>query len=97
MELLERALSNVPSAYAHGEPVNGPAYFLVLSTASDPKLVRVFTLASEYTPDATTWAKIAGAGAPITATILSAQFEENRVLQDGGPWESAPITFSVAQ
>lgn len=95
MRLLERALSNVRPAYAHGVPVNGPAYFLVLSTADDPELVRVFTLATSYTPDATVWQKIVGAGKPITATVESAQFEENRVLQDGGPWVSEPVSFTV--
>ncbi|NUP06910.1 MAG: hypothetical protein HOW73_12730 [Polyangiaceae bacterium] len=93
--LLEGMLSNVPSAHAHGTPVNGPGYFLVFSTADNAKLVRVFTLATEYTPDDTAWGELTGAGAPITATILSAEFEENRVLQDGGPWESAPLTFTI--
>jgi len=93
--LLEGALSGVPSAYAHGTPVNGPAYFLVLSTASNDKLVRVFTLDTEYTPDADVWARVTGAGEAITATLLSAEFEANRVIQGGGPWQSAPITFTV--
>ena len=95
--LLEQALSGVPSAYAHGDPVNGTGYFLVLSTASNDKLVRVFTLGTEYTPDPTTWATITGAGEPIFAAILSAEFEANRVIQGGGPWQSEPITFTVGE
>lgn len=94
--LLEAAFGNVPSAYAHGTPVNGPGYLLVLSTADNDKLIRVFTLDTEYTPDAEAWSAITGASGAITATVLSAEFEDNRILQGGGPWESEPVTFTIA-
>lgn len=96
MNVLGHALSNVPSAFAHGTPVNGPGFFLTLSTADNPKFLRVFTLDTKYTPEAPAWEALAAVGEPITARILSAEFEENRVLQDGGPWLSEPITFTIA-
>ena len=76
--------------------MNGRAYFLVLATDTDKKLLRVFTQATEYTPSADAWSRVAAAGGPVTATVLSAEMEANRVLQGGGPWLSAPVTFTVA-
>ncbi len=64
-------------------------------TDDDDKLLRVFTLDTEFTPSADAWEKLRSAGKPITATIVSAEFESNRVLQDGGPWQSAPLTFTI--
>lgn len=96
LNVLGRALANVPSAFAHGTPVNGPGFFLTLSTEDNPKLLRVFTLDTKFTPEAPAWEALTAVGKPITARILSAEFEENRVLQDGGPWESEPVTFTIA-
>jgi hypothetical protein len=84
------------AAWAHGAPVNGNAYFVVFSTASNEKLVRVFTKGTSYTPDGAVWSKLKGAGAAITVTITWAYFEDNRVVQDGGgPWAGTPTTFTV--
>jgi hypothetical protein len=94
-DLLELALGGVRSAHAHGPAVNGKAYFLVLATDADPKLLRVFTQANEYTPAADAWSRVAAAGGTITATVVSADMEANRVVQGGGPWISAPVTFTV--
>lgn len=82
-------------AHAHGDPVNGAAYLLVLSTASSDELVRVFTTETSYTPDAATWATMKGAGGAITASVLTAIFDNNQVASDGGPFEGTPITFTV--
>lgn len=95
-ELLDLAFGGIRVAHAHGPPVSGRAYFLVLSTDADPTLLRVFTLAKEYTPTSSDWDRIKAAGAPITATILSAELETNSVIQGGGPWVSAPVVFTVA-
>ncbi|HTJ81438.1 MAG TPA: hypothetical protein VL400_06925 [Polyangiaceae bacterium] len=93
--VLEPLLSGVRPAYAHGDPINGPAYFLVFSTDSNDKLLRVFTTLTDYTPDAAHWDTLKNAGAPITASVLWATFDSNRVATDGGPYEGTPITFTI--
>lgn len=93
--VLEPLFSGVRPAYAHGDPINGPAYFLVFSTSSDAKLLRVFTTLVDYTPDAASWDELKAAGAPITATVTWAQFDTNRIATDGGPFAGTPITFTI--
>jgi hypothetical protein len=92
---LARWLSNVPVAYAHGTPTSGPGFLVVFSTASNDKLVRVFTTNTSYTPSADALAKLTGAGTTIHAVITSAEFDQNRIAQDGGPWKGAEITFTT--
>ena len=82
-------------AHAHGAPINGRGYFLVFSTPSSPKLLRVFTTELTYTPDTTAWAMLASASGPISLTITNAIFEDNRVAQDGGPYAGSAISFSI--
>ncbi|MBL8744014.1 MAG: hypothetical protein JNK04_23065 [Myxococcales bacterium] len=94
--LLKSLLSGVPSAHAHGTPVDGPGYFLVISTESDPKLVRVFTNVLDYTIEPADWERMKKVGGEMTAKVIWADFETNRVLNDGGPWDGTPVTFSIA-
>jgi hypothetical protein len=89
-------LGPIRSAHAHGDPFNGTATYLRFSVDADPKLVEVFTGATSYTPAADAWEKMTGAGAPITLTMVSATFEQDRVVQDGGPVAGSVITFTVA-
>ncbi|WP_437955306.1 hypothetical protein WME76_27720 [Sorangium sp. So ce119] len=84
------------AALAHGTPVNGRAYFLVFSTPEREGLLRVFTTKLTYTPDAAAWDKLRAAGAPITVSVINAVFENNRIVQGGGPFTGEPVTFSVA-
>ena len=96
---LERAIGflfRVREAHAHGTPISGRAYFLVCSTASNEKLLRVFTTALTYTPSADAWAKLVAAGAPIRVDIVIAIFESNRVADGGGPYGGTPRTFQIA-
>ncbi|WP_437332609.1 hypothetical protein [Sorangium sp. So ce394] len=89
-------LGPVRAARAHGTPINGRAYFLVFSTAEREGLLRVFTMKLSYTPDAAAWDKLRAAGGPITVSVLNAVFENNRIVQGGGPFTGEPVTFSVA-
>ena len=82
------------AARAHGEPFSGTAYWLVFSSPSDPKLVRVFTGEKSYTPKADVWDKIK-AGGTITVEISSAILTENNVDTDGGPWKGKAVHFTV--
>jgi hypothetical protein len=82
------------SAHAHGDPLNGRAYFVVFS-ASGNVVVRVFTTKTSYTPDDAAWTKLKGVKAPITATITSASFDNNNLTPDGGPFAGTPVTFTI--
>lgn len=88
-------LGDVPAAYAHGTPVSGAAYFVVFSTSKDAKLLRVFTTETSYTPEAADLAKLTGAGEAIHAIVTHAEFEENRIATDGGPFKGTEITFTL--
>ncbi len=92
---LWRSLLGPSEAHAHGTPINGRAYFLVFSTPDKPKLLRVFTTLLSYTPDDAAWQKLVGAG-EVTASVVNALFETNRVTQDGGPFQGDEISFTVA-
>ncbi|WP_437943174.1 hypothetical protein WMF27_28830 [Sorangium sp. So ce281] len=83
------------AAWAHGTPINGRAYFLVFTTAERELLLRVFTTKLSYTPDAAAWDKLRAAGGPITVSVISALFENNRIVQGGGPFTGAPVTFTL--
>ncbi len=82
-------------ASAHGTPTNGLAYFLVFGTASNARLVRVFTVKNTYQPTADVWARLTGAKAPINLVITAAVFQDNLVAKDGGPFASPAVTFTV--
>jgi len=83
------------AAHAHGTPYTGQATWAVFSSASDPKLVRVLTSKTTYTPAAAAWDKIAAAGGTITLTLIGAQFDQNRIATDGGPYKGSATTFTV--
>ena len=93
---LRELLGPIRSASAHGDPFNGTGTLLVFSTASDAKLVRVFTGVTTYTPTKEAWGKMTSAGEPITITLRSAVFEQDRVVMNGGPFTGSISTFTVA-
>lgn len=79
----------------HGDPINGRAYFLAFSTPERQGVVLVFTTRLTYTPDAAAWATLRAAGGPITARLVNAVFENNRIAPEGGPFVGGPVTFSI--
>lgn len=92
-----RELFGVPrQAFAHGDPYNGTGTYLVFSTDTNAKLLRVFTSNLAFTPPQAAWDDMAGAGKPITAKLVSAIFEQNRIGPDDGPFAGASITFTIA-
>ena len=83
-------------AFAHGAPVSGRAYFVVFSSSSSPKLVRVFTTLLSYTPTDDVWARVASAGGPVTVKIVNAIFDENRLSEGGGPFSGSDLSIGGA-
>lgn len=94
---LRELFGPVRSAYAHGTPFTGAATYLVFSTDSDAKLLRVLTSETSYAPDVAAWDKLAAAGKPITLSLSAAEFENNRIVQEGGPFAGSSITFTITQ
>jgi hypothetical protein len=93
---LQAALSGVPSAHAHGDPFNGHGTLLSVTSSSNPKLARVFTGASTWTPSAAVWQAIVEAGGTLTVTLVGADFDQNRIAEGGGPFEGSTTTFTIA-
>jgi hypothetical protein len=93
---LQAALSGVPSAHAHGDPFNGYGTLLSVTSTSNPKLARVFTGDSTWTPSAAVWEAIVDAGGTLTVTLVGADFEQNRIAEGGGPFDGSTTTFTIA-
>ena len=83
-------------AFAHGDPYNGAATLLVFSTDTNPKLLRVFTSNLAVTPSQAAWNEMIATGKPITATLVSGVFEQNRIGLEDGPYAGATIQFTFA-
>ncbi|HMY19518.1 MAG TPA: hypothetical protein PKA58_24505 [Polyangium sp.] len=85
----------IKAAHAHGDPLVGPATFLVFSTATNPKLTRVFTSLTSYTPTQAVWDKMIAANAEITLSLVGAQFDANRIADGGGPFQGTKFAFTI--
>ena len=85
----------VKAAHAHGDPLVGPAAFLVFSTATNPKLTRVFTNLTSYTPTQAVWDKLVAANAEITLSLIGAEFDANRIADGGGPFQGTKYAFTI--
>jgi hypothetical protein len=83
------------TALAHGTPINGGGYFVVISSKSNPKVARIFTSKTSYTPSADVWTKLKTETGMLTVTVKAATFDDNKIPSAGGPYVSAPVTFSV--
>jgi hypothetical protein len=83
------------TALAHGTPLNGGGYFVVVSSKTNPKVARIFTSKTSYTPSAAVWTKLKAETGMLTVTVKAATFEDNKIPSAGGPYVSAPVTFSV--
>lgn len=93
---LSRLFGAEQSAFAHGAPMNGPGYLLTFASADNPKVLRVFTDQTTYLPNASEWATLAGAAGELSVTLRLAVFDEGRLATGGGPFESAPLAFTIA-
>lgn len=87
----------IRTAWAHGVPFSGTAVLMTFSSASNPKLLRVFTADASltYTPTADDWSTLVAARA-FDLDLVSAVFSDNRLLPDGGPFQGSKTSFTVA-
>lgn len=79
---------------AHGDPYSGYATYLEFTVGGETP-VQVLTSELSWTPTTEAWDELAAAGQPITLTLVGAEFEQDRVLQDGGPYAGSTIEFEV--
>jgi len=92
---LAELVGPVRAAHAHGTPFTGTATWLVFSTDANPKLARVLTGETSYTPEQAVWDRLVAAKAPITLTLVGAVFADNRIVTDGGPFQGSKTTFTI--
>ncbi len=78
----------------HGDPYSGYATFLEFMVGTEAA-VEVLTSELSWTPTDEAWDALVAAGQPITLTLVGAEFEQDRVIQDGGPYAGSTIEFEV--
>jgi hypothetical protein len=102
--------ADAPTAFAwHADPTtppdpndtlspskqNGQAFFLAFSSASNQKLLRVFTNLTSYTPSTAAWQGLLQVGEPVSINVTSATFENDLLTSDGGPHIGETITVTI--
>lgn len=87
----------IREAEAHGTPVNGKAYLVTFASAGQPTLVQVFTTKPTYQPDEATWTNMKNVRGDISITVTVGTFDNNNLVQDGGPFASDSVPFTVGQ
>jgi hypothetical protein len=78
-------------------PLDGRGYLLLFTTAEIPRLLRVFTTHTSYTPDKTAWARLRTAGDWTTLTVISATFFKDRLAPAAGPYVGESIDFCIEE
>lgn len=80
----------------HGDPYTGYATYLELRGAGTEPSLQVFTSGTTYTPAQDVWDGLVAEGGTFTVELIGAEFEANRLAQDGGPYAGSTTTFGVA-
>lgn len=84
-----------PSDVIVASKQNGQTFFLAFSVPENAKLLRVFTSLTTYTPDAATWQTLVSASQPITLSVTSATFENDKLTPDGGPHSGQTLSLTI--
>jgi hypothetical protein len=79
---------------ANGTGFTGVAFLLVFSTPSDPKLLRIVTTDSSFTPSAADWKKLTSSSEPVTFKLASGTFENDELTAEGGPHQGQELNLS---
>jgi hypothetical protein len=90
-----RFATPVGVAHAHGVPYNGDAFLLEFRANDGSSLARVFTSEGSFAPSVAQWAEWASASQPIGLRIVWGSFEENELIEDGGPFVGLDFEFSI--
>jgi hypothetical protein len=81
---------NTPS----GTGFTGVAFLLVFSTPSNPKLLRVVTTDSSFTPSAAAWKMLTSSSETVTFKLASGTFENDELTAEGGPHQGQALVLS---
>lgn len=92
---LRELLGPERAAHAEEASMQGSGYFLVFSTDTEPKVLRVFTTKTSYTPDAKTWDRLASLQIWTTLTILTGAFTNDQLSPTGGPFTGPSVNFCI--
>jgi hypothetical protein len=91
---LRALLGPLRVAHAHGPAFTGTGTLLTFASASNPKLLRIFSGRTSYAPTVEEFDALARAGS-FTLHLVSAVFMNNRVVAEGGPFDGSTTEFSV--
>ncbi len=99
----QRSLSSPPamaswlisSAHAHGAPVNGRAYLLVIEDERGDVVYRVFTTNLKHLVPSAIWADITAGSETMTVSILHAVFTNDAIADNGGPWLGPSVRYTL--
>lgn len=80
---------------AHGDPYSGYATYLEVGIEAEEPIAKVLTNEASWTPSAEVWNDLASVGEAITVTLIGAEFEQDRVIQDGGPYQGSVTQFET--
>ena len=83
-----------PERSAHAGQT-GLGYYLLFSTDAKPELLRVFTTATSYTPDAKAWKTLSAAMIWTQLSVFAATFDDDARVPGEGPFEGQPILFCI--
>ncbi len=83
------------TALAAPATLDQKGYFLLFSTDSTPRLLRVFTTETTYTPDAKAWKTLADAGTWTKLIVVAGAFLKDDLVVGTGPFVGAPILFCI--
>ncbi len=89
------AVAGERTAYAAQPTLTGKGYFLLFSTDSTPRLLRVFTTETSYTPDAKAWKTLVDTGVWTKLIVVSARFWKDHMFAETGPFVGSPVLFCI--
>jgi hypothetical protein len=85
----------IREAHAHGAPLNGPGFLLVVSDGAGTERLRVFTTHTAYTPPLQLWQAVASEPGTLNLSINWAIFDQNDIPADGGPFIGASASLQI--
>ena len=89
------ALALIATAHAHGPPINGRGYLLLLKNEQGDVVYRAFTTDLNHLITPTAWGELTSNTTTITASVLHAVFINDAVAENGGPWLGPEVLYEL--
>jgi len=84
----------IGTARAHGVPISGRGYYLVAEDEAGVIRYRLWTAALKHLPESRDWEFLAEATGEVQVYIVNAIFDNDQLVDGGGPWRGPSITLS---